>query len=306
MRVFVLPVYRNYWALYSHSSSRSTSRLSRWVAKASGKWESLKEAPPASWKHRIYSGGTKLMDKMDHREYFLKSVPAKAEAFPAIDSVTILYPSADVTGSHVSHGNSDGNRINIGRRRIPYHTRWMWLSLLCLPLSATFSVVPVLPNLPLFYNLYRLYSHHKARAGALHLQHLLDIGAIQFETSAAIDARYRGDSVRINMENAADAEENDKYGRLLIKREQVVSLGTDLEIPGMELGLARSWDQITAVVAAKRKAWSSTPSSKSPPPPPPPSHNAGNSQSDSAVGMTSDESDTTPLLNKNNNSSSTR
>ena len=60
----------------------------------------------------------------------------------------------------------------IVRRRRPVHSSYRWKWAVAVPLSLPFSLLPggtssflglilVLPNLPLFYAAYRLWSHHK-------------------------------------------------------------------------------------------------------------------------------------------------
>jgi len=45
--------------------------------------------------------------------------------------------------------------------RIPYHRKYMIYSALCVPVTSLFTIVPVVPNIPFFYNAYRLWSHWK-------------------------------------------------------------------------------------------------------------------------------------------------
>lgn len=47
--------------------------------------------------------------------------------------------------------------------RKPYHRKYMFYSAYWVPVACTFAIVPVIPNIPLAYNLFRLYSHYKGR-----------------------------------------------------------------------------------------------------------------------------------------------
>jgi hypothetical protein len=47
------------------------------------------------------------------------------------------------------------------KQRIPYHRKNMMYSASCVPVTSLFTLVPFVPNIPLFYNAFRLWSHWK-------------------------------------------------------------------------------------------------------------------------------------------------
>jgi hypothetical protein len=47
--------------------------------------------------------------------------------------------------------------------RLPYHKKYMYYSAYWIPAALSFAVVPLIPNIPLAYNAFRLYSHFKGR-----------------------------------------------------------------------------------------------------------------------------------------------
>ncbi|CAG8588481.1 9243_t:CDS:2, partial [Acaulospora morrowiae] len=147
--------------------------VSRATAYAAKKWEQLSHADSSSWKHKLYVNGQKLLDKMDYEEYFLKGVPLKKEINDASSKVPLLYPSKTVKPEKVTE-----TLERLLKSRIPYHRKYMIYSGLLLPLSASFTIVPLVPNIPLFYNLFRFYSHYKAFKGAQHLQHITNDGRL--------------------------------------------------------------------------------------------------------------------------------
>lgn len=52
---------------------------------------------------------------------------------------------------------------NALENRLPYHNKYMWYSAYWVPVACTFAIVPLIPNIPLAYNLFRLYSHYKGK-----------------------------------------------------------------------------------------------------------------------------------------------
>nr|CAG8519178.1 6012_t:CDS:2 [Entrophospora candida] len=160
---------------------------------AARKWKELSYAEKKSIKGRVYNAGQKLLDRMDYQEYFLKSIPIREERVVDGDvnkddksKVPLLYPSKVVTPNQIIL-----NIEQLLERKIPYHRRYMIYSGLCLPLSATFTLVPILPNIPLFYNLFRLYSHYKAYKGATHLQHIINDKRLVLTDSNKLNLIYK-------------------------------------------------------------------------------------------------------------------
>lgn len=58
-----------------------------------------------------------------------------------------------------------------------------------------FAIIPILPNFPLFYVLWRAWSHYKAWRGALYLEQLLQRGMIVEQSSKELDAVYKAKGV---------------------------------------------------------------------------------------------------------------
>jgi hypothetical protein len=99
MRLYAIPIVKNRWAYYCHSTIPSTSRLTRAVDWSSKKWELLDKAEPDSWKKKLYVRGSSIMNQLDYQEWFFKSVPGKEDIERPLDKVsfTILGAQARVT-----------------------------------------------------------------------------------------------------------------------------------------------------------------------------------------------------------------
>lgn len=79
MRILVVPILKNRWAYYCHSTLPTTSRLTKFVNWTGSKWDKFGEADPTSWKGRLFKTGNNFMDRMDYEEWFLKGVPIKED-----------------------------------------------------------------------------------------------------------------------------------------------------------------------------------------------------------------------------------
>ncbi|CAG8747210.1 1993_t:CDS:2 [Racocetra persica] len=227
MRIFAIPVLRNHFAYFCHGKPKRGTYLSKITDFAAKKWDQLYHAEKTSWKGKLYITGQQLLDRIDHQEYFLKSIPLKEEVEKIFSSkenvnvknniqmnekggkfaaeeeknndVLLLYPSKVVKPEQVMT-----TLEQMLGQRLPYHRKYMIYSALCVPLTSTFTLIPVIPNIPLFYNLFRLYSHYKAFKGAQYLQLIISDKRLMPTDSNVLDQIYDG----IDLNNCDILDEN--------------------------------------------------------------------------------------------------
>ncbi|KAF9310883.1 hypothetical protein BG003_008008 [Podila horticola] len=178
--------------MHCHSTlvPTSTSYLNRATNFASKKWEGLGQAPPDSMKRKLYGAGSKMLEKIEHQEVFLKGIPAK-EDIPdstAKTMVPIVYPSA------LKEAQVRAEFATFIEQRVPYHRKYMILSTLCIPVTSLFTIVPLVPNIPFFYNVFRLWSHWKAYNGAKHLDFHVKNGSIHYQASDVLNLGLQHDT----------------------------------------------------------------------------------------------------------------
>ncbi|KAI8822000.1 mitochondrial K+-H+ exchange-related-domain-containing protein [Fimicolochytrium jonesii] len=182
--------------------------LVQWTAKgvawSTTKWKDMGAKPDTSFTKKLHIFGEKLKDVAPADEWFLKSVPSYAEIhwdrlLPDADVNPLTSASDDSESSPSSHPSSQSptttttapltihhptqiltpyitthltTLISTARTK---HSRNLTLSILCLPLSACFAVLPG-PNVPLAWNLFRLYSNWRALQGVRTLDVVLGGG----------------------------------------------------------------------------------------------------------------------------------
>ncbi|KAH9305336.1 hypothetical protein KI387_009740, partial [Taxus chinensis] len=123
---------------YSLSFSGKAELVTHFVSdKMQQKWVALEMAPVGSIRHRVYSLGQQLITRVKPSEMFLKSIPKE------MTKVEIVFPLSGAI----------------------YHRRYMYASVALLPFTALFAVLP-LPNIPLFWNLFRAHAHWRALKGS--------------------------------------------------------------------------------------------------------------------------------------------
>ncbi|KAJ2392676.1 hypothetical protein GGI23_005173 [Coemansia sp. RSA 2559] len=237
--------------------------MTKWAATASEKWNKWSAYPPTSWRGKIYIYGETLMDKISFKEYFLKEIPTKSEG-ALVSKVDIVVPNI------LSETEVLNDLRALVAAQEPYHARWLWYCCYLLPVSSLFTLVPVIPNFPFFYNLFRVYSHYKARHGAHHLQHLFDRGAFEVIFDSELSKFYQATtyastgSTTPNQNPSSDSASNTSERRsfddrtlesglpllednpTLITDSDIARMATYFQVPTFESAVRRARHQIIA------------------------------------------------------------
>lgn len=152
------------------------------------------------------------------------------------------------------------------KERIPYHKKYMWYSAYWVPISCTFVVVPLIPNIPLAYNLFRLYSHYKAWKGAEHLQSIADYDSLCLteDTTLLPPTLLLKDDKDIqfplDIQKALDNNQPLTLELLdrqeiegALNRKEIKAIVNTLNVPGLEMELNRARSQILKSIAMEKK-----------------------------------------------------
>ncbi|KAG9292426.1 hypothetical protein G9A89_015296 [Geosiphon pyriformis] len=236
MKIYVIPILRTKFTYYCHATPSHETYLSRASKFASSKWESFGQSEKTSWKGRIFVAGQRLLDRIDYQEYFLKGIPLREEWSSPRNQVPILYPSEFVSPPEIY-----SNLTQLLHRRLPYHKKYMIYSALFIPLSSTFTIVPLIPNIPFFYNVFRFYSHYKAYKGAQHLHHIIKHNRLSLVPSDLLDQIY------------ADVHLNDNPEHV-ISEKKIEEIAREFKLPGLEIDVKRARHQILNEIAKEQAA----------------------------------------------------
>ncbi|KAJ3524212.1 hypothetical protein NM688_g8600 [Phlebia brevispora] len=169
----------------------------QWISTKSAKlWAGFGKAPEGHWKRRTYLYGERLIDRIDFEELALKSLDpslgpkishfgqsnakVKAEDHPTIP---LIYPST-VCSSPLEHLRT------LLAKRTPRHRRGFYMWMIIAPLTAPFMIIPIIPNLPFFFCVWRSWSHYRAYQASSYLEKVLSRGAIIPQPSQELDAIY--------------------------------------------------------------------------------------------------------------------
>ncbi|GAA6048745.1 hypothetical protein JCM3770_003939 [Rhodotorula araucariae] len=196
------------------STSTDVPTHTRYIAKATDKaadlWSGLGKAE-GGWKKKTFVTGERLMDRIDYEEWALKSIdPAlapKLRSSPsssAADSPTstekalgtrgkqpketveLLYPSSLLKDEQAI---LDALKQQLDHRE-PHHRSAMYRCLILSPLTWPFAIIPIVPNLPLFYVLWRAWSHFRAWKATQYLGSLIGSPSLRLKPSSELDDIY--------------------------------------------------------------------------------------------------------------------
>jgi len=173
-------------------------------------WADWGKAEPGTWKIRVFNYGERLIDRLDFEELALKSLDPSSR--PKITSprtagrdvqqpqIPLIYPQHIITSPLL-------NLQTLVDKRAPRHKRGAWFWLIISPFTAPFMLIPIIPNLPFFFCIWRSWHHFRAYKASQYLQDLLARGAISPQPDPQLDQIYSSSAPStLNSQEAATPE----------------------------------------------------------------------------------------------------
>ncbi|KAK4998333.1 hypothetical protein LTR66_002421 [Elasticomyces elasticus] len=270
MRLFLLPISTRQTLIYcervieQQPAGATPSLFGRIAAKASktategwAEWE----AKPKGWKKQVTVYGNQLLRQISHQEWALKGIPpltAKrltqlGEGQPKVEC---LYPARVLHASRV-----EGVLEQLATERQPFHRKRMWQSAAVAPLMLPFALIPMIPNLPLGYMLFRTWSHYRALNGGRYLQALQSGKLIIATPSKAIDDIYE-ESRRVLQFTPAESDlaanisgsssiTSSEGETLLLRPSDGKVIADVFTLPEMQIEVERAVEQVELALGAK-------------------------------------------------------
>ncbi|POS83695.1 hypothetical protein EPUL_004652 [Erysiphe pulchra] len=231
MRLCLLPISTRRTLIYCQKSLVATEEKKRsnlWfdygISHATKLWSEW-EHKESGWQKSVVVFANKMLEKIPFEEWALKSLPplpsssqyrAKVEKEKKVE---IVFPRSLIPDSNVL----DLIR-KLSTQRQQWHRSRLIFSLIGMPLSAPLMIIPVIPNLPFFYLVYRAWSHWKAISGSKHLQFLLDNNLITPKPLPFLDELYSSNRKLLldtkNPSITSEKEKSDSSNRDNVKREE--------------------------------------------------------------------------------------
>lgn len=213
VKLIAIPITKNKTYIYFKHLDHFTNKKSKLiqleqnvVAKCSAVWEKMKKSPQRI-NIKIVTFINKYMNQIPWQEKSLRSIPGehyimkrikvgkpyglkagqavkmitarqykKANPQPEVIPIAVYYPT-DITKK--SRLLSQLNELS--RWGLKYHLKEIYKCLILLPLTIPLALIPIVPNIPGFYLIYRIYCNMKAYLGARHLQQILKDNLLEFK-----------------------------------------------------------------------------------------------------------------------------
>ncbi|KAL6236956.1 hypothetical protein BDW75DRAFT_95987 [Aspergillus navahoensis] len=255
MRLFVVPISTRRALIYARllrkDVSKERSILDRVTDKAAETWAKWEEADKG-WKTWVVSWGNRVQQRIPYEEWGLKSIPSlgsqrRIDGSHGTKRVEVLFP-----GNAIKEEKLIPMLHKLSKERQELHKRRMWWSLIAAPFTAPIGLIPLIPNIPFFYLVYRGWSHWRALNGSRHLQYLVERdllkpisypGLVELyakRVSRTIEEADREDPVEEMVENVEKSDD-----KILLRMKDAKKLATILDAPGLALEAERAITQVS-------------------------------------------------------------
>lgn len=223
----------------ARSKPRIDDRLAQKAAKTWSTWTKS----DVQWKRKIVGWANAAMERISYEEWSLKTIPAKHAHLRrtaekqhvsveeierhSLDTENIIveYPGTMMTTTQAM------DRLRgLSQKGQSHHSRYFWLSAIGAPLTLPMAALPVIPNLPGFYLLFRAWSHWKALEGAKHLSYLVQDNHLTLQDNARLNKLY--------------LEHEESKGTAPLKDGEIEEFSEELGAPEMGSELHRALKQV--------------------------------------------------------------
>ncbi|RAL07187.1 mitochondrial K+-H+ exchange-related family protein [Aspergillus homomorphus CBS 101889] len=260
MRLFIVPISTRRALIYARPVGQEISKERSYIDKITNKaaetWAKWEEAEKG-WKKHLVNWGNRVQQRIPYQEWGLKSIPSLASQRRSDKSygtkkVDVLFP-----GNAIRSEKLHSLLYALATERQDLHRKRMYWSMLATPLTIPVGLLPVIPNIPFFYLVYRSWSHRRALMGSKHLQYLLEKNLLNPISYPALEKLYAkrvshalektgADTPLIEM--VKDVEESDD--KLLLRMSDAKKLATILDAPDLALEAERAIVQVQEQLSA--------------------------------------------------------
>ncbi|KAJ9154809.1 hypothetical protein NKR23_g2482 [Pleurostoma richardsiae] len=269
MRLFLLPISTRRTLLYAHRLNVATAAGAQqtWSEKiqsrASKTWADW-EKKDGGWQKMVVNYGNYALRRIPYEEWGLKSVPPlskkrRGEEISRSNEVEVVFPGTLIPTDRV------GGVLNaLSTERESLHKRKLVWCFVGMPLTIPIGILPLIPNLPFFYLVYRAWSHWRALAGGKHIQFLLQNNLLTLRPSPILDEVYakqkpplpatdptttgpnEGDPRNVDPKSPPEAQPEGEV--MLLSQDNAKRMTQLLDLPQLEVELERAiWQVETAI-----------------------------------------------------------
>jgi len=225
--------------------------------------------------------GERVVDRIDFQELALKSMdPSLGPKISDFGSLGVKFEEKDLPRIPLIHPTNLAQTTSplshlqqLVEKRIPTHRKGFYLWMLLTPLTAPFKLIPIIPNIPFFFCVWRSWHHYRAYKASSYLESLLRQGAIVPEVNVGLDQIYENCRHRLSQASSTGSNSNNPAGttdahgadtakvkdgateELILDREAVPDIGSYFDFPkGAESDLYRALEQTSNTLLKEQKS----------------------------------------------------
>lgn len=277
MRLFLLPISTRRSLIYCEKlhekAPKDRSIIDKVTLKANETWVAWEKDEKAigNWKKKVTFYGNQALKRIPYEEWGLKTLPAltahrKQSIVAGKEKYEVMFP-----GRYLKQEKVPGILEKLATERQAMHRSKLIWSIVIMPFTAPFMLIPVIPNLPFFYVLYRAYSHWTALKGSKHLEFLLKHNLPTPTPSWALDEVYTAGLMypTRQLSRAApkptpeQADEvasvvhqqtnNDTEDVMVLQRWNGKLIAEQFKLPDMEVEIERAVEQVENSIKSKEE-----------------------------------------------------
>ncbi|KAI6716570.1 hypothetical protein JHW43_000829 [Diplocarpon mali] len=263
MRLFLLPISTRRTLIYCQRLNVTTIEQQGWLDKGTHKAAALWarwEQKDSGWQKKVVNYGNEALKRIPYEEWGLKSIPPlsarrKAEGRSGKDAVEVSFPATLIPPETVTEVLR-----KLGTERQTLHKTRMVYSFMGMPISAPFALIPVVPNIPFFYLVYRAWSHWRALSGSKHIEFLLDKNLIRVTPSKILDDLYAQGNLPCDAACEKSPEklstktnDEDVDEKMVLQKSNRHNIAEALEIPELDIELDRAVWQVEKALMEKQE-----------------------------------------------------
>ncbi|AEO60559.1 hypothetical protein MYCTH_2316157 [Thermothelomyces thermophilus ATCC 42464] len=273
MRLYLLPISTRRTLLYCQRLNAPASEKQTWSdwiqAKAARTWSGW-EKKENGWQKSVANYGNQVLRRIPYEEWGLKLVPPlsqrrKQVELKGTEKVEVIYPKSLLVMDQVPT-----ILYRLATEREALHKRRLFWCFVGMPLTAPIAILPLIPNLPFFYLVYRAWSHWRALAGGRHLQFLVKNNLLVATPSPVVDEVYAqqkqplpstpepttGSNEKLvgNPGPASSTGAQDRNGEtMLLSQANGKKMTQALDLPQLEAELERAIWQVETAINKKQR-----------------------------------------------------
>ncbi|KAK0665127.1 mitochondrial K+-H+ exchange-related-domain-containing protein [Cercophora samala] len=272
MRLYLLPISTRRTLLYCQKLDAPATQKQTWgdwiQSKAARTWSGW-EQKEEGWQKKVVNYGNYALRRIPYEEWGLKSVPPLSQRRKQVElrgdeKVEVVYPK-----SLLPLGKVSKILETLATERESLHKQRLVWCFVGMPITIPVGLLPVVPNLPFFYLVYRAWSHWRAYAGGKHIQFLLKNNLLTYTPSPVLDAVYAGQKQPLpstpepttspsaellgNEKIPGPENPNPEGETMLLNQANGRKMTQALDLPQLEVELERAIWQVETVVQLSKE-----------------------------------------------------